>query len=222
MLGEPFLFENNVERNYGKCVAYITLQVKPTKTWVRRVILAKNVDLAPKSEYIVPMDVQFNGPIKPSTTDWATDAVEPIGGICIARTVIPNRSMNVPARLVNINDKPVHLPEGTSLAVLQEVEIPSDPRAATFDVEQRPPPWDGLLHQQPHTTTETDSHVDAIIADLISKVDPSIPDEFKTRLYHHQNQMNPCQSQKRKEMSLVGLHEACSFSRVFFVTLTFT
>jgi hypothetical protein len=95
----------------------------------------------------------------------------------------PNRSLNIPVRLVNINDKPVHLSEGTPLAVLQEVEIPLDPCAATFDVEQRPPPSDGLLHQQPHTTTETDSHVEAIITDLISKVDPSTHDEFKTRLY---------------------------------------
>jgi hypothetical protein len=48
MLGEPFLYENDVMHRYGKCQAYIrgqqvTLHSKNDKTWVRRVILAKDI-----------------------------------------------------------------------------------------------------------------------------------------------------------------------------------
>jgi Zinc knuckle len=190
MLGEPFLYENDVMHCYGKCQAYIhghpvPLHSKNDKTWVRRVILAKDIQLQPKTEYIVPTNIQFNGPIKQSTTAWSTDLSEPINGICIARTIVPDRSINVPIRLVNTNNRTIQLTGGTPLAVLQETEI-RDPLSVAPATAGNHRPLSVGLHQQPvQPATETESVIDNTITELVSKVDPNIPTQYRRQLLEY-------------------------------------
>jgi hypothetical protein len=161
------LYDNDVQRRHRDDFVMINghkvqLHARPSKTWCRRVILAHDVELPPKTETIVSTDVQFNGSIQPTYTDWLTNNDEPIGGICIARSIIPRRATNIPIRLVNCNNKPIRVTEGTPLAILEPTEVLEE------------------------TTVSTNNEPNAsdIINKLIAEVDPSISEAQKAALHN--------------------------------------
>lgn len=83
--------------------------------------------------------------------------------------------------MVNVNNKPVSIFEGTPLATLQETDV-SDPDVAPPTADDHWPLSVGLRQPPVQPTTETDQQIDEIIAGLVSNVDPSIPVQYKEQL----------------------------------------
>jgi hypothetical protein len=78
LLGVPFFRHNNVLPDYNAGTAskngcITSLHVRPRKGWCRRAILASDVELPPRTESVVPAQVQFNGRFIPSSSAWIND-----------------------------------------------------------------------------------------------------------------------------------------------------
>jgi len=129
-------------------------------TWVRRVILADDIDLPARSELDVPVKVMCHdgGTLQEKkSTPWATERKALRPGVHIAGTVVPEGSTTVLVRVANLQDGAVHIGRGTVLADLEPVEVLND-RAA-----------------EPKMTP---TH----IADMLDRVDPSVPPSVKQDL----------------------------------------
>ena len=92
---------------------------------------------------------------------WATQPRECEPGIHIASSLIPNRSVNIPIRIMNINKEEKKLEEGISLSPTQEVIV----------IEKK--------KEEEHVR---DSKIEVQIEDIISRVDESVPEKHKEKL----------------------------------------
>lgn len=95
-------------------------------SWCRRVILQDEIVIPPESEVDLPTLVQYgdlSGPKREVRSNWVTEARELSAGICVARTVVPERDEDVPIRVINVTRKPVTMEAGTIVADLSEAEV---------------------------------------------------------------------------------------------------
>jgi len=95
---------------------------------------------------------------------WATEAHEAVRGVLVARTLLPNRACKVPVQLFNVTDRPVTVRGATVLGNLE--------RLHAFSAQSNTP-----LRQEAPADAEK-----RIVDEVMAKVDPSVPDEFKTKL----------------------------------------
>ena len=132
ILGIGFLFEHRVVWNFESAsvqVGEVTQQLhsKPLRNWCRRVVLADAVTLPPSSESIVSTKVVFESGVgRVDRGEWATTTSEPSPGVSVAQTLIPQRTVDVPVRVVNLNKTAVHWVAGMVVADLDQVEVYND------------------------------------------------------------------------------------------------
>lgn len=91
-------------------------------------VLVYNVNLDPHTEYLVPTNIHFRDNLSMKHSAWMNQRSEPVPGICVAHSSVPNRALGVPIRLVNTNNRPVMLTQGTALGNLELVTV--DPASA--------------------------------------------------------------------------------------------
>jgi len=95
---------------------------------------------------------------------WATDVHEVARGVFVARTILPDRASEVPVQLFNVTNRPV---AWKSWAVLGNLE-----RLHAYSAQSPSPP-----RQQAPADVENQ-----IVDEMMSKVDPSVTDEYKVKL----------------------------------------
>jgi len=90
-------------------------------TWIRRVMVAEETFVPPRSEYDVATGVLYRDPSAfwPSVkSQWATARQELRPGVYVAGTVVPERSTAAYVRVANLRDEEVKLSKGMVLAEL--------------------------------------------------------------------------------------------------------
>ena len=90
---------------------------------------------------------------------WMTEARELKPGVCVARTLVSNDVFTASVRIVNVRDEPAFLKAGLVLGELTEV-IPDVENSGSFTEESR------FNH----------------LKEMLSKVDPTVPDHIKGQL----------------------------------------
>jgi predicted aspartyl protease len=166
MIGIEWLEANQAVWLFGKGAVKIhgetlKLSARPRgQTWVRRVMVYDDTEIPPRSEFDVPTGVQFRNPsaMWPTVpTQWATERRELRPGVFVSGTVVPEDTATAYVRVANVNDQSVQLKKGQVLAELEPVAV-------------LPPPDPAL--------SATPTH----IADMLKKIDPSVPDSCKRQL----------------------------------------
>ena len=59
----------------------------------------------------------------PSGASWMTESEEAVHGLQVARTLVPNRLLEVPVRVVNVSDQPVSCEKGAVVSILEQVNV---------------------------------------------------------------------------------------------------
>jgi len=178
-LGIDFLTDYDAKWDFAKREVTIAGVSHPllsrgfSQAWIRRIVLNDDVTIPPMSQMNVETKVIFGNPsaerqLYDQRNDdmkvWATEAHEIARGVLVARTILPDRASEVPVQLFNVTDRPVALKSRAVLGNLERLhaysaQSPSTPRQqAPADVENQ------------------------IINEMMNKVDPSVPDEYKVKL----------------------------------------
>jgi len=139
MLGIDWLQSNDVVWDFVRAEVTIKgvshrLTAKRTRgTWCRRVVVARDVTVPPSSQLDLPTKRVFrelrtvNGADQP--TNWTTENSEVKKGSLVARTLLPNRSEEVPIWVLNSSKAPIRLCRGAFVSDLHPVtpvEIQTD------------------------------------------------------------------------------------------------
>jgi hypothetical protein len=96
------------------------------QSWCRRIQVAEKVTIAPRSQQDV-MSKTVGGKPMQSASVWMTESRKIEPGICIARMVFDDDALEMPARVINLNDRPVKLFEDQFLGNLHPVEMETSP-----------------------------------------------------------------------------------------------
>jgi len=178
-LGIDFLTDYDAKWDFRKKkvtiagVSHPLLSRGSSQAWIRRIVLSDAVTIPPMSQMNVGTKVIFGSPsgerqLHDQRGDdmnvWATDAHEVARGVLVARTLLPDRASEVPVQLFNVTDRPVAL---KSRAVLGNLEL-----LPAYSAQSPSPP-----RQQVPADVEN-----KIVDEMMNKVDPSVPDEYKVKL----------------------------------------
>jgi len=147
-----WVFKKGVIKVHGRT---LKLVARPQgQTWVRRVMVAETIDVPPRAELDVRTGVMYRDSWafrEPVDMQWATARKEIRPGLHVSGTVIPNESVVAYVRVANLRDEPVQLDKGTVLTELEPVQV--------------------LTGSEPGPAA-TPAH----IAEMLERVDPSIPE----------------------------------------------
>ena len=168
MLGIDFLQEHNAMWNFATGEIVLSgyrhkLCSCNHRPWCRRVILQEDVTIPAGSEVDLITLAQysdFKGTADVGTS-WVTGTRELCPGVRVSRTIVPDRSENIPVRVVNLNKCPVTVRAGALVSDLEPAEV----CGAT---ESSSSPGDG-----------TD---DTVLRSMVDGVDESVRTEDQQRL----------------------------------------
>ena len=79
-----------------------------------------------ESEMNVSTLVQYSdlsGPKSNEFVDWVTEAREVTAGVCVSKTVVPDRDEDVPVRVINVTRSPVVMKAGTIISDLDSAQV---------------------------------------------------------------------------------------------------
>ena len=167
ILGRDWLATNKVIWNFD--ADRITVDGHPIKLLhknqigprCKRCRVGTELEIPPLSEAIIPTNLIF-GNFRKNAHDeqWTTVPSEPISGLRVARTLIPNDSPTVAVRVCNVSRHPIRLYKGQSVSVLQTVKI-----AAVAPV-----------------TTTDDSNAEQQRRSIVQGIDPMVSGETRQQL----------------------------------------
>ena len=174
MLGSKFLLQNNARWDFGS--GQVTLKGQTFKLHsrgpgirhCRRVIVTEDTVIPPRSQAHV-MAAALLSPasrfheIPTATTCWSTEPVEVREGLIAARVLVPNRVDQLPMRLLNTTNRPIHLPSNTVISSLELVEPLATHAAAVEAVEPA-------------------MSKDPIISEMLARVDSSVDLHYRDQL----------------------------------------
>jgi hypothetical protein len=140
-----------------------TLCSKHENAWCRRVIVAEDVTIPPRSEYVLMTNVAYRDISAAQSTnddEWMTEASEPVRGLHVPHTLIASDVHKVPVRIMNSTAKPITLKARTVVADMNPVEavLPSD-------------------SAEPHDET-----YEQIINELVSRVHAEVSESGRSQL----------------------------------------
>jgi len=168
ILGIGFLAEHGIVWDFETATVRLggltqPMCSKPSRNWCHRAILTDAVALPPLSESVISTKVVFESGVgRMGNGDWATVISEPSPGVSVAQTLIPQRTVDVPVRVVNLNDVVVNWIAGTVVADLDRVEVYES------DVTQRAPQCSGEQL--------------AVLKSMVDQVDDSITKDERDKL----------------------------------------
>jgi len=131
MIGIDFLVENEALWDFGNSTIRfgdlsLTLQHRVyQRLWCRRVVLQDDVVVPPRSEVILPTNVQFQ---KLSTEAgkglWGTEPTYIKEGLYVSCALLPDYLWaDAPVRVMNVKEESKTLPAGTIIANLEQFEV---------------------------------------------------------------------------------------------------
>jgi len=169
MLGYDWMRDNRVMWNFidGEIVVLgqtFKLQSGGSDVqWCRRAVLTDDVLVPPKSQMDVTARTVFN--CVNTTSDsppevWSTRPSEVKDGVLVARTLLPDRTSELPIRILNTTDIPVKVCRHTVLSNLEPVEPVS-------------------MTTEPLSATPAD---DDVIEEMVTRVDPTTSEPIVQQL----------------------------------------
>jgi predicted aspartyl protease len=165
MLGINWLDDNKAIWDFAKGQIRIrgmnlSLKSRPDQVlWSTRVMLAEDVVIPSSSDLDVETYLQcrtLNSVNDPSGAVWISEPhhmTQP--GVVSARSVVPDRLVKIPMRVINVNQEPACLRKGCVVAELQPAKL------VTPDVE---------------SSGSNGAELHPVLEELVSRIDPSVPD----------------------------------------------
>src|ERR1043165_6707022 len=153
MLGMDWLREHRCRLGFGMGSLFVGRKRIPLvrgngSIWCRRVIVAEEVLVSPKSQRDIPIKTMYGDPttIAPA---WMTEAREIQPGVHLARVVIGDHA-DARVRVVNLSEDPVRLSKDRPLGELHPVEIElCETKRAHGDAVDQASPSEKLLADLP-------------------------------------------------------------------------
>ena len=111
ILGEDFLSSHAAVWDFVNEIVTLDgvdhrLCARGPRGWCRRVVLCEETEIPARSEVTLPTRVVFNDPVTSCRgVGWMTEVNQLQPGVCVARTLLPDRSVNVPVRVLNANTR---------------------------------------------------------------------------------------------------------------------
>jgi hypothetical protein len=185
MLGIDWLESNEVVWDFAEGRIHLGgnsywLKSRPERVlWSRRVMLAEDVTVPPSSEMEVNTYLQCKTIAcanNPSDSIWIAETHVAQRGVVSARAVVPDRIVDIPMRVVNVNSQPATLKKGSLVAEFYPAEI--------IEANSRPDQADN-------------ASLSPALEELINNIDPSISESVARGLreilieYRHVFSTNP-------------------------------
>ena len=90
----------------------------------KRCRVGNDVEIPPLSEAVIATKLIYGSFHKPTTDEhWTTVPSEPIPGLRVARTLVPDKSSTAAVRVCNVTRRPIRLHKGQAVSALQNVKI---------------------------------------------------------------------------------------------------
>ena len=165
ILGVDWLQSNNCSIQFSRNLMKIggvtvPLLKKCTKYRCNRIILQEEVVIPGESEMNVMGKMVYSNFSSTNQGIWATQTRECEPGIHVASSLVPNRSLNIPIRIMNINKEEKKLEKGIALSPTHEVVV----------IEKKK---EELVRN---------SKIKVQIEDIINRVDQTVPQKHKEEL----------------------------------------
>lgn len=173
MLGIDWLTAHEALWDFEKAEVVLDGEVHPLVArrpvgWCRRVVLQEDSVVPPRAESVVMAKVEIGSVSERTGQDngpWMTKVRETNNGLLVARSVLPDRLVNVPVRVMNLSTESVLLGAGEPIANLESVEVML---GGTTAAERSDP---------------TNQQKEKLIQDMMSKVHGSIEASDRQKLY---------------------------------------
>ena len=144
-----------------------------------------------RSEMVVPSRMIYcNLSTSNSAEHWATCTRECSPGLYVAGSVMPNRSWDLPVRVLNVKNQDCTLLKGESLASGEAVQ-----------------PLDDEPHQEEKENRK--EKVKALVEDVLNRVDDTVTDEEKENLKELLLEYQDVISSDELDLGLTNLVEHC-------------
>jgi len=189
MLGIDWLKENEVHWDFVR--GEVTIQGEVYKlaarrthgNWCRRVVAAQDVTIPPCSQLDVPTKAVYHQLLTSSDmiqqeVTWATETTEIRKGLLVARTLLPNIADEIPVRVLNTSNTPVHLCRGAIVSELHPVTPLADVQNGSNQQSQE---YRGRGAQEGQPKKDLLTEKD-IVDDIISRADEGVPSDIKKKL----------------------------------------
>ena len=106
-----WMFDENAIVIHGRKVA---LQSRATKAFVRRIYVAEEIVVPPRSTADVPVKMVWNS-FRVPTSDWVTEPHQLTNGVYAARMLLPQDKTKAAVRVLNVSDSPYTFKEETCM-----------------------------------------------------------------------------------------------------------
>ena len=171
MLGMDWLREHRCRLGFGMGSLFvrrrrISLVKGNGSIWCRRVIVAEEVLVAPKSQRDIPIKTMY-GDLTTVAPAWMTEAREIQPGVHLARVVVGDHA-DARVRVVNLSEDPVRLPKDRPLGELHPVQVEIS--------ERNRENGDAVDHASPS---------EKLLADLPEEVPPEIRERLSALLIEY-------------------------------------
>jgi hypothetical protein len=131
ILGVDWLKRHKCIWDYGKDQINIRgidfeLISKEAPSACRRIVAVRREEIPPWCQSTVQGRVEIGSMYEPIHNQWCTEPTELQPGLCVARTLVPDRLDGVPVRVINVSMNPIVLTAGTELSWLTAVDVPGE------------------------------------------------------------------------------------------------
>ena len=129
-----------------------------------RVVLQEDITVPASSEMTIPGKIVFHNLSMAKVGDWATCTRECNPGLHVAGAVLPNRSMDLPVRVLNVCQEDQVLKKGMTLSALEPVILQEGEGDDQGKMDGRP------------------EKINSLIENVVSRVDEEINEKDKIKL----------------------------------------
>src|SRR5678815_3347756 len=119
-------------------------------SWCRRVVVAEEVVISPRSQCDVPSKTLY-GSLGVTAPAWMTEASELSPGVHVARVLLRDQTNMGQVRVINLSEQPVRLCRDQMIGELHPVQVNEEEEIEKSEVENEPenPIADGLMKDLP-------------------------------------------------------------------------
>ena len=182
MLGVDWLTENGADWSFKDSSIYLgghhhRLSARPMgEKWCRRVIAQEDTVIPARSQQNLPCKVMFHA--RPSGYEgqqWETEPAALLCGVLVARTLTPpDQYVNVPVRVMNLDEEPKRIRAGTIVSDLEPVTVLESGVSPVHDKMQ-------TVHPVQCNKPEKEVVLE-YIRKLVESVDPATPEVITMKL----------------------------------------
>ena len=170
----------------------IPLLKKMSKDRCNRIVLQQTVVIPASSESVVPGKMIYsNLSTSNSAEHWATCTRECSPGVYVAGSVMPNRSQNLPVRVLNVKNQECTLLKGEDLTTVEAVQ-----------------PLDDVPHLESKAEDRKEK-IKVLVEDVIRRVDETVTEEEKEKLKKLLYEYQDVISSDELDLGLTNLVEHC-------------